>query len=99
MAFGDSITAGEVTVPASRADQDGRFTPTVLVPSASYPSVLADLLRTSYPAQGSAIEVFNEGRPAEAVMSAMPRFRDAFDARNPDVVLLMEGYNLSLIHI
>jgi lysophospholipase L1-like esterase len=93
MAFGDSITAGEVTVPVSRADQDGRSTATVVVASASYPSVLAELLRTGYPAQGSAIEVFNEGRPAEAVMSAMPRFREVFDARKPDVVLLMDGYN------
>ncbi len=93
MAFGDSITAGEVTVPVSRADQDERFAPTVLVPSASYPSILSELLRANYPAQESAIEVFNEGRPAEAVSSAMPRFREAFDAHQPDVVLLMEGYN------
>jgi lysophospholipase L1-like esterase len=93
MAFGDSITAGEVTVPVTRADQDERFMPTVVVPSASYPTVLADMLRASYPKQAEVIDVFNEGRPAEAVMNAMPRFRDAFDAHHPDVVLLMEGYN------
>ncbi len=93
MAFGDSITAGEVTVPVTRADQDERFMPTVLVPSAAYPTVLAQLLRDAYPKQASGIDVFNEGRPAEAVMNAMPRFRDAFDAHKPDVVLLMEGYN------
>jgi lysophospholipase L1-like esterase len=93
MAFGDSITAGEVTVPVTRADFDERSMPTVVVPSASYPSVLADLLRSSYPKQADAIEVFNEGRGAEAVMNAMPRFRDAFDAHKPEVVLLMEGYN------
>jgi lysophospholipase L1-like esterase len=93
MAFGDSITTGEVTVPVSRADQDERSAPTVIVPSAAYPSVLADLLRSSYPQQAGAIEVFNEGRGAEAVTNALPRFRDAFDARRPEVVLLMEGYN------
>jgi lysophospholipase L1-like esterase len=93
MAFGDSITAGEVTVPVSRADQDVRFTPTVIVPSASYPSVLAELLRMNYPKQAEAIEVFNEGRPSETVIKAMPRFLEAFEARHPDVVLLMDGYN------
>ena len=51
------------------------------------------MLRDSYPKQAGAIDVFNEGRPAEAVMNAMPRFREAFDAHHPDVVLLMEGYN------
>jgi lysophospholipase L1-like esterase len=93
MAFGDSITAGEVTVPASRAGQDERSIPTVVVPSASYPSVLADLLRTAYPKQADTIEIYNEGKPAEAAMTAMPRFIAAFDARKPDVVLLMDGYN------
>jgi hypothetical protein len=93
MAFGDSITAGEVTLPVSRADQEGRSTATVVVPSASYPSVLVDLLRTGYPKQADAISVFNEGRPSEPAMYAMPRFREAFDARKPDVVLLMDGYN------
>jgi lysophospholipase L1-like esterase len=93
MAFGDSITAGEVTAPVTRADQDERSVPTVLMPSAAYPTVLAQMLRDSYPNQADAIEVFNEGRPAEAVMNAMPRFRDAFEMHKPDVVLLMEGYN------
>jgi lysophospholipase L1-like esterase len=93
MAFGDSITAGEITAPVSRADQDERSLPTVVVPAASYPSVLFDLLRTSYPKQADAIEVFNEGRPAEPAMYAMTRFVAAFDAHHPDVVLLMDGYN------
>jgi lysophospholipase L1-like esterase len=94
MAFGDSITAGEVTVPVSfRAGQDERSTTTVVVPTAAYPSVLADLLRTAYPKQAGQIEIFNEGRPAEPAMAAMPRFLDAFEAHKPDVVLLMDGYN------
>jgi lysophospholipase L1-like esterase len=94
MAFGDSITAGEVTVPvSSRAGQDERSTTMVVVPSAAYPSVLSDLLRGTYPKQAAQIEIFNEGRPSEAAMSAMPRFIDAFEAHKPDVVLLMDGYN------
>ena len=94
MAFGDSITAGEVTVPvSSRTDHDERTTTMVLVPSASYPSVLADLLRSAYPKQAAQIEIFNEGKPAEPVMAAMPRFVDALEAHKPDVVLLMDGYN------
>jgi lysophospholipase L1-like esterase len=93
MAFGDSITAGEVTVPASRVDQEERSVTTVVVPSASYPSVLLELLRTGYPTQADAIAVLNEGKPAEPVSGAMPRFVAAFDAHKPDVVLLMEGYN------
>jgi hypothetical protein len=93
MAFGDSITAGEVTVPASRVDPAERSTTTVVVPSASYPSVLLELLRTGYPTQSDAIAVLNEGRPAEPAMYAMPRFVAAFEAHKPDVVLLMDGYN------
>lgn len=93
MAFGDSITAGEVTVPVSRAGQDERSTATVVVPSASYPSILAELLRANYQRQAGAIEVANEGRPAEPAAHAMPRFVEAFEANRPDVVLLMDGYN------
>jgi hypothetical protein len=93
MAFGDSITAGEVTVPASRVDPAERSTATVVVPSTSYPSVLLELLRTGYPRQSDAIAVLNEGRPAEPAMYAMPRFVAAFEAHRPDVVLLMDGYN------
>jgi lysophospholipase L1-like esterase len=65
----------------------------MVVPSASYPSVLMDLLRTGYPKQSDVIAVFNEGRPSEPAMYAMPRFVAAFEAHQPDVVLLMDGYN------
>ncbi|MGH9386184.1 MAG: SGNH/GDSL hydrolase family protein [Vicinamibacterales bacterium] len=93
MAFGDSITAGEVTVPVSRADDDHRVGSMVVVPSASYPAVLADLLRSGYPTQADSIQVVNEGKPAEAAAVAMPRFLAALETHRPEAVLLMEGYN------
>jgi lysophospholipase L1-like esterase len=93
MAFGDSITAGEVTVPVGSASASPRSETLVVVSSASYPSVLADMLHEAYPSQAATIRVVNEGKPAEAAAAALPRFIDAFEAHNPEVVLLMEGYN------
>ena len=91
LAFGDSFTAGEVTNPVA-------ITPSgvhkmILVPAASYPSVLQSQLRSTYTSQSSAITVQNAGEPSERILDGNQRFPGVFDAARPEVVLLMEGAN------
>ena len=83
MAFGDSITAGEVFVPNT---QDLLLTP---IP-ASYPTVLQTLLRARY---GDAAVVFNAGLSGEKAAAADRRFPATFLSYSPDVVVLLEGAN------
>ena len=91
MAFGDSFTAGEVTSPIAQAP--GLAHRLVVLPSASYPSVLQGQLQAAYPAQASSIAVVNAGEPGERILDGVQRFPSAFDANRPEVVLLMEGAN------
>ena len=92
LAFGDSLTAGEVTSPISGP------IPTlvhkqILVPAASYPSQLQAQLRITYPPQATAITILNSGEPGEGILDGALRFRGVFDANRPEVVLLQEGTN------
>ena len=62
LAFGDSITAGEVTFPISSLNGgQGLITKQVVVPSAAYPTVLAKTLQARYPSQEDSIVVANYG--------------------------------------
>lgn len=92
MAFGDSITAGEVTFPVSGGLglTSGKQ---VLVPSAAYPAVLQRLLQTRYSFQADSIIVSNQGVGGERAMAARARFLSAMNSVRPDVVLLWEGHN------
>lgn len=90
MAFGDSITAGEVTVPSSSGLTSSKL---VLVPSAAYPTVLERLLRTRYPAHNNDIVVVNQGLSGERASAARVRFQTAFNSIRPEVVLILEGAN------
>jgi lysophospholipase L1-like esterase len=92
LAFGDSITAGEVTAPISGFGAGGN-TKLVVVPAASYPSVLLSTLRGRYSAQAGSMEVFNYGFGGEKVVNARNRFFSALSATLPDALLLMEGAN------
>ena len=87
MAFGDSITAGEVTVPLTAV---GAYRQ-VVVAGASHPAVLERLLRARYVAQEPT--VVNEGKPGEAAGDAEPRLLRALEVDRPDAVLLLMGYN------
>lgn len=87
LAFGDSITAGEVTVPMAGSD----WTRLILVPAASYPTVLRDRLVRSYVLQTPT--VVNAGQPGQSATQALPRFTDALNAQQPEVVLLLMGFN------
>lgn len=97
LAFGDSITAGEISFPIAGISPQGGFANSILrvVPSASYPSVLSGLLRARYTAQSSGIVVANEGVSGERARDAatLSRFSQAVSTHRPDVVLLMHGYN------
>lgn len=92
MAFGDSITAGEVTFPGSTA---GVLTSRkqVVVPSAAYPTVLQRLLQTRYSFQADTLVVSNQGLGGERASNARNRFFAALSSIRPDVVLLWHGHN------
>lgn len=91
LAFGDSITAGEVTFPGSTAGlTSGKQ---VVVPTAAYPAVLERLLRSRYQFQGDLIIVSNQGLSGEKAAEARNRFFSAMSAVRPDVVLLLHGHN------
>ena len=91
LAFGDSFTAGEVTNPTTGTS--GPFTGLIVVPTASYPTMLQSQLRTTYTNQASTIGVTNAGEPSERILDGAQRFPGTYDATRPEVVLLMEGVN------
>ena len=96
LAFGDSITAGEVTTPV--AGRPGGITTLAIVPSASYPTVLQSRLATAYPAQAGSIVMTNAGTSNETLLEGVARFDQVFSSSQAQVVLLQEGVNnLNLI--
>lgn len=93
LAFGDSITEGEVTVPIGSGGGGVVSSRQVVVPSAAYPTILAKLLQARYSAQAESIIVANYGLGGEKAINARTRFIAALNNVRPDVVLLMEGSN------
>jgi lysophospholipase L1-like esterase len=95
LAFGDSITAGEVTVPVSAGATADGFPSfkLVLVPTASYPTQLQAMLRTRYLTQQTSIVVTNAGVAGERATQGVQRFPTVMSQVRPEVVLLLEGYN------
>ena len=92
LAFGDSFTAGEVTNPGS-VTPSSRLGTLVLVPSASYPTVLEARLRTTYTSQATVISVTNAGLAGERILDGAQRFPSVYDNTRPEVVLIQEGGN------
>lgn len=94
LAFGDSMTAGEVTQPNGTLGGDGtpnlRF---ILVPSAAYPTRLLNQLRARYTAQASRLQVINGGWPGELAVDGFERLPGLLAQYQPEVVLLLEGAN------
>ena len=85
LAFGDSITAGDVVVP----NTDN----VLLVPTAQpYPAVLQQLIRDRY---GNQPVVFNAGLSGEHAFGSntLPRFGLAYRVNNADSVVILEGFN------
>ncbi len=103
MAFGDSITLGEVTapvgmLPSSPTRGDAPSLRLVLVPGTSYPSQLHAQLVTRYSSQAASIAVITSGVGGEHAHEGAARFVDAFTAAQPESVLLMEGGNDLLLY-
>ncbi len=96
LAFGDSLTAGEVTVPANvipGLPGVGVLNPAntrmIVVASASYPTQLVSMLQGRYGTQTTTVA--NAGVPGEYSFQGVVRFPDAFAATSPEVVLLLHG--------
>jgi len=90
LAFGDSLTEGEVTSPVGGAPG---IVPTVVVPSAAYPTRLQERLRSRYPAQASQFAVTNAGRSGELVAAGEARLAQALANSQTQALLLLDGYN------
>jgi lysophospholipase L1-like esterase len=94
LAFGDSLTAGEISQPSVSAQSDEtRLHRLVLVPSASYPTQLLSRLRARYTSQSSQIEVVNAGWPGEWAEDGAIRLPGMMSNARPEAVLLLEGMN------
>lgn len=94
LAFGDSLTAGEVVSPTASRLVDGPFNHRlILVPSAAYPTQLASRLRARYSAQASQLEVVNMGRSGEWADDGAVRLPSTLSTFRPEAVLLLEGMN------
>ena len=93
LAFGDSVTAGEITVPSGMSSGLGQNFKLIIVPSASYPSQLQQMLRTRYSDQVSQIQVVNSGVPGEWAQDGAVRLPGVMSSVRPEAVLLLEGYN------
>jgi lysophospholipase L1-like esterase len=86
LAFGDSITEGEVA-------QALVLTWHQYDPADSYPVVLQSLLQARYPPQSADIVVVNSGVQGETAVKGADRLVDEVRRNSPDVLLLMEGSN------
>ena len=95
LAFGDSLTSGEVSFPVGSTSVHGMglITKQVVVPSAAYPTILAKTLQGRYASQADSIVVANYGLGGEKAIFARDRFIQALNIVRPEAVLLMEGYN------
>jgi lysophospholipase L1-like esterase len=88
------MTAGEVTQPSRSGAGDAlRNLKLVIVPSASYPTQLLNLLRARYTGQVSQLQVVNAGWPGEWAEDGAVRLPGILASNRPEVVLLMEGTN------
>jgi lysophospholipase L1-like esterase len=92
LAFGDSLTAGEVTVPTTTSRGEPNYRLAIVV-SAAYPTVLATMLRARYVSQASIIEVINAGLSGEWAQDGALRLPGVMTANRPEAVLLLEGVN------
>ena len=93
LAFGDSITAGEITVPSLTSTSEGQHFKLIIVPSASYPTQLLQMLRARYTDQLPQLQVTNSGLSGEWAQDGALRLPGVMSNVRPEAVLLLEGYN------
>jgi lysophospholipase L1-like esterase len=88
MAFGDSMTAGEVVSEGS-----GVFRTLRVDVNKAYPADLQRNLASRYTTQAQSITVENQGRSLEKATEGASRLRGLLSRNAYDAVLLMEGAN------
>ena len=95
LAFGDSMTSGEISVPASVGTRraGGPNFSLIVVPAASYPTKLQEVLRRRYVTQSNSVEVTNAGQPGEWAQDGARRLPGVLANARPQVVILLEGIN------
>ena len=93
LAFGDSFTEGEVTVPSASPTREPYNFVLRVVPEASYPTRLSTLLLSRYPQQASTLSVVNAGKGGERAEEGAIRLPGVMANVRPDVLLLLEGAN------
>jgi len=80
LAFGDSLTAGEVTAPVSLIPDTGiaallpRSSRQILMPTASYPTQLMSMMQARYASQAGSFTMPNTGKPGEYAFQGVQRF-------------------------
>lgn len=84
LAFGDSITSGEVVKPGTEDAETMR----AMEP---YPAVLQRLMNARYAPQS--IVITNAGKGGELAVEALPRFGGELRLTNPEAVIILEGMN------
>lgn len=82
LAFGDSITSGEVGETSAALFYD---------PFKAYPGVLLQLLQSRY--QTQTITVQNAGEYGNSAIADQDRLKDLVESTRPDALLLLEGVN------
>jgi lysophospholipase L1-like esterase len=93
LAFGDSLTAGEVTVPTGTLSDGVPNLKLIVVPAASYPAQLLGMLRARYTSQTAALTVTNSSVPGEWAQDGVKRLPNVLANLRPEAVLLLEGGN------
>jgi len=93
LAFGDSMTQGEVTNPSSTSSSADGFPAFTLqiVPSAAYPRQLQLQLSARYTQQ--TVQMTNAGIAGETASNGAQRFPGVMSSLRPEVVLLLDGAN------
>jgi lysophospholipase L1-like esterase len=89
LAFGDSITAGEIITEGDAL----KFRALLIDPQLSYPADLQADLASYYTAQSQSITVTNSGRKDEKTAAGAARLSTALAQGAYQVLLLMEGAN------
>jgi len=97
VAFGDSMTAGEVVSESRVSIIEGGVQswvrPLQVDISKAYPTLLQNELRARYTGQAGAISVANAGNPGELAVQGQVRLPSVIDGGRYKVLLLMEGVN------
>ncbi len=86
VAFGDSMTAGEVVSAGSGFSRILK-----LVPEQAYPAVLQKDLTNLYTTQVQSISVRNEGKQGETAVAGYARLPGVLSQGNYQVLTLMDG--------